>query len=79
MGKLCENFCISERMKKQSYAETFSSFYFWRTYDQQEIDLIEETNQKITAFGFKWGDKIAKAPRAFSEGYPDATSKPSTE
>ena len=72
MGKLWENFCISERMKKQSYAETFSNFYFWRTYDQQEIDLIEETNQMITAFEFKWGDKIAKAPRAFSEGYPDA-------
>lgn len=73
MGKLWENFCISERIKKQGYAETFSNFYFWRTYDQQEIDLIEESNGRLSAFEFKWGEKISKSPKAFSESYPDAS------
>ncbi|MCB2222358.1 MAG: ATP-binding protein [Bacteroidetes bacterium] len=71
-GKLWENFCISERIKKQNYNETFSNFYFWRTYDRQEIDLIEVQDGKLYAFEFKWGDKITKVPRAFSLNYPDA-------
>lgn len=73
MGRLWENFCIAERIKCQKYHETFSEFYFWRTYDQQEIDLIEETNGELSAFEFKWGDKESKAPKAFRENYPDAT------
>ena len=52
-GKLWENFCISERIKKQVYSEAFSNFYFWRTYDQQEIDLIETRDQQIDAYEFK--------------------------
>jgi predicted AAA+ superfamily ATPase len=70
-GKLWENFCISERIKKQHYQETFSNFYFWRTYDRQEIDLIETRDQKLFAFEFKWGNKITKVPRAFHLNYPD--------
>jgi predicted AAA+ superfamily ATPase len=72
VGKLWENFCIAERVKKQNYIESFSSFYFWRTYDQQEIDLIEETDGRLESFEFKWGIKETKAPRGFSENYPGA-------
>jgi len=69
-GKLWENYCISERIKKQTYLDTFSNFYFWRTYDQQEIDLVEVSDEQIKAFEFKWGVKEAKAPKAFRENYP---------
>lgn len=69
-GKLWENYCISERIKKQTYLDTFSSFYFWRTYDQQEIDLVEVSDEHIKAFEFKWGVKEAEAPKAFTENYP---------
>ena len=72
MGKLWENYCISERIKKQIYLETFSNFYFWRTYDRQEIDLIEIIDSNISAFEFKWGEKNAKAPKAFIDNYPGA-------
>lgn len=71
-GKLWENFCVSERIKKQTYSRTFSNFYFWRTYDQQEIDLLEEVDGKINAFEFKYGEKHAKVPRGFATHYPDA-------
>jgi uncharacterized protein len=72
MGKLWENYCISERIKKQRYNQSFSNFYFWRTYDQQEIDLIEELDGKIFAHEFKWGDKTAKIPSGFINSYPDS-------
>lgn len=71
-GRLWENFCISERMKKQIYSQAFSSFYFWRTYDQQEIDLIEENGATVSAWEFKWGPKPGKAPVGFSRTYPEA-------
>ena len=75
VGRLWENFCISERHKRQTYAQTFSNFYFWRTYDQQEIDLIEEIDSKLQAFEFKWGQKESSNPKAFRENYADASYK----
>jgi hypothetical protein len=71
-GRLWENYGIAERVKKQLYNQTFSNFYFWRTYDQQEIDLIEETDTKLNAFEFKWGDKIVSVPKVFLNNYPTA-------
>ncbi|HEY9113971.1 MAG TPA: ATP-binding protein [Bacteroidales bacterium] len=71
-GQLWENFCISERIKKQIYAQTFSDFYFWRTYDQQEIDLIEENGTTIKAYEFKTSDKKTTAPVAFRKQYTEA-------
>ncbi len=73
IGKLWENFCVAERVKKQVYLQTFSDFYFWRTYDQQEIDLIEITDGKMSAFEFKWNSKNARIPAAFQNHYPDAS------
>jgi predicted AAA+ superfamily ATPase len=71
-GLLWENYLISERIKQTSYLGLDRSLYFWRTYDQQEIDLIEESENHLHAFEFKWGDKEPKIPRAFSNNYPDA-------
>jgi uncharacterized protein len=72
VGQLWENYLISERTKQNFYLGPNKSFYFWRTYDGQEIDLIEESEQKLRAFEFKWGSKTQKIPRAFSSNYPDA-------
>ena len=48
--------------------------YFWRTYDQQEIDLVETEEDKLYAFEMKWNpDKEVKAPKGFQRAYPDAT------
>ncbi|MCK9451450.1 MAG: ATP-binding protein [Bacteroidales bacterium] len=71
-GMLWENYCVSERIKKQHYQNSFSDFYFWRTYDQQEIDLLEVTDDEISAFEFKWGNKTARIPAAFKKAYPNA-------
>jgi hypothetical protein len=71
-GKLWENYCVSERVKKQVYLQKFSDFHFWRTYDQQEIDLIEITEGSMSAFEFKWNLKNVRIPTAFKNHYPDA-------
>lgn len=45
--------------------------YFWRTYDQQEIDWVEDWGGKLHAYEFKWNPKRkAKFPKAFAEAYP---------
>lgn len=73
-GMLWENYLFMERMKRNDYKQYFCNTYFWRTYDQQEIDLVETTSKTISAFEFKYGTKkIPKQPIAFAKAYPDAT------
>lgn len=70
VGLLWGSFLIGERMKKRNNANEFASFYFWRSYSMQEIDLIEEFNGTISAFEFKWNNKKVKTPSRFVENYP---------
>ena len=63
---------ISERMKKIQYEKTYAKGYFWRTTAKSEIDYVEETDGKLSAFEFKWNPKRkASIPLAFSRAYPD--------
>lgn len=72
-GGLWENFIISERIKRNFNHRLGLNFYFWRTYDNQEIDLLEDDGLNLAAFEIKAGTKAPKPPRAFAEAYPDAT------
>jgi predicted AAA+ superfamily ATPase len=71
-GQLWENYFISERQKRNAYYEEQVNCYYWRTYDQQEIDLIEEKNGQLTAFECKWKEQKVKVPVAFANAYPEA-------
>jgi len=71
LGELWENYIIGERIKQSNYERTLVNYYFWRTYDQQEIDLIEEKDQQITAYEIKWNNKKIKSPIAFRNAYPN--------
>jgi predicted AAA+ superfamily ATPase len=75
VGGLWENFCIAEKMKQQLGLAYKSNFYFWRTYDQQEIDLVEEKGGKFFAYEMKWEPRKAKIPVAWKNTYPDAEWK----
>ena len=71
MGALWENFFIAERKKRNHYKEHFCNSYFWRTTQQQEIDLVEECDGQMTAFEMKWNpEKKARFPKSFLEAYP---------
>ncbi|MBN2858579.1 MAG: ATP-binding protein [Candidatus Delongbacteria bacterium] len=75
VGQLWENYLVSERIKQNSYKKRYCNSYFWRTTDQQEIDYIEESDGKLLACEFKWGDvKKVKIPKIFEETYPDSSS-----
>ncbi len=70
IGILWENFCMSERIKINSYMNIKINSYFWRTYDGAEIDLIEEIGGRISAFEFKWNQKgKLKIPVSFNQKY----------
>lgn len=69
-GALWENFLISERLKQNIYKKTNAKMYFWRTKQQQEVDLVEEKNSEITGFEFKWNaKKNVKLPKTFVNEY----------
>lgn len=73
VGELWENYLASERIKHQSYNQKNTTNYFWRTYDQQEIDWLEEENGNLNAFEFKWNEnRKSKIPTAFAKAYPEA-------
>lgn len=72
LGQLWESYILSERIKKMRYAGSLAQFYFWRTYQQQEIDLIEFENGVIRAFEIKYGASTKfKTPSAFRNAYPE--------
>lgn len=74
VGDLWENFAITERLKYLSYSKRTANFHFWRTYDQQELDWVEEEAGQLRGFELKWNPKRdAKAPGAWAKTYPDAT------
>ena len=71
MGALWENLMISERRKRNIYHNTYSQMYFWRTHEQKEIDLVEETDGMLHAYDFKWNGKArASLPAVFASAYP---------
>jgi len=74
VGQLWENHMMIERRKFNESQKKRIQQYFWRTYDQQEIDLIEEEDGELRAFEFKWSPKKnTKAPAGWAKNYPDAT------
>lgn len=72
-GRLWENYIISERLKYLNTDRQLSRLYFWRTYDQQEIDLVEERGESLLAFEMKWKHQSKGAPKAWKNAYPDSS------
>ncbi len=73
VGALWENYLAAERIKHQNYMQKTVSNFFWRTYDQQELDWLEEESGILRAYEFKWNEKRkSKIPTAFAKAYPEA-------
>jgi predicted AAA+ superfamily ATPase len=74
IGILWENYLVSERIKSNKYLNQTKEIYFWRNYNQQEVDLIEVRDGVIASFEFKYsGNKKVKQPIAFKTLYPEST------
>lgn len=74
-GAIFENFFVSERMKKGSLEIFPPEIMFWRTRAGQEIDVIEKSGAKISAFECKWKESVS-VPKQFMKTYPNATFTP---
>ena len=70
VGPLWENFFISERMKAVHNQRRHPNMYFWRTYDGQEIDYLEEEGGQLVGFECKWGREKWRVPAVFTTAYP---------
>lgn len=73
IGQLWENYMISERLKYQEYKKISSNNYFWRTYEQQEIDWVEERGGTLYGYEFKWKEDKVKIPTQWENAYPNAS------
>ena len=72
-GELFENWFVVERMKRAGNRGLHTGFYFWRTYDQHEIDLVEDVDGGLTGFECKWSAASkTKVPKDWAQSYPDA-------
>lgn len=72
-GALFENYFISERLKYLRYHGMDTTQYFWRTTQQQEIDLIEEERGKMRAYEVKLNDTSRiRFPKTFIDNYINA-------
>ncbi|HRZ98518.1 MAG TPA: ATP-binding protein [Paludibacter sp.] len=70
VGALWENYVFSERMKQNHYVQNFSKNYFWRTFQQQEIDMVEVRNNNVSVFEIKWNPmRKVKISDSFIESY----------
>ena len=75
IGALWENYLVSERLKYQEHNRLSSNNYFWRTYDRQEIDWVEEREGHLFAYEFKWKTNKVKIPSQWKKSYPEASFK----
>lgn len=73
VGQLWENYMISERIKFLEYHKISSNNYFWRTYEQQEIDWVEERSGELFGYEFKWKETKVKIPSQWNKAYPEAS------
>lgn len=75
LGALWENFVVMERLKYRAYRNIPGNSYFWRTWDQKEIDLVEEREGRLFGYEFKWSQKKSSdhPPKDWTTAYPDAT------
>jgi len=69
-GQLFENYIVSEYIKASNNKRKHAKYYFWRSFQQQEIDLIEEVDGKINAIEIKWNEnKKVRFPSTFLDAY----------
>jgi uncharacterized protein len=71
VGTLWEQYCLNERIKYNQYKKRNVQYYFWRTYDGQEVDFIEVEGDTVEAFECKFSKTKFKIPAAFAKFYPN--------
>ncbi len=69
-GALFENFIISELVKQNSYLDKNLKFYYWRTKQGSEIDVVLKKGNELIGAEIKYKRKAGN--KAFKNRYPEA-------
>lgn len=65
-GGLWENFLVSGRLKHNRAHHTGFRHFYWRSPEQDEVDLLELGDNGLTAYEFKWSiNRYTSLPLAF--------------
>lgn len=73
-GALWENFVFIERLKYTTYKGFYGWRYFWRTYQGQEVDFVEDIENQLHGFEAKWSTtKRVSAPSEWKEKYANSS------
>lgn len=73
-GHLWENYFIAERRKRILADAPETRLFFWRTSQRQEVDLVEESADGLSACELKWNPRKTRNPicSTFRNAYPEA-------
>jgi len=74
-GLLWENFVIAERIKYKRRRRLGAEHFYWKTFNKQQVPLIEEKQGLISAYLLSWSDKpkfSIQFPDSFKRNYPEA-------
>ncbi len=73
-GALWENFVFIERLKSGAYKGFYGWRYFWRTYQGQEVDIVEDIENQLHGFEAKWSTvKRVSVPSEWKEKYANSS------
>jgi len=72
VGALWENFIFMELYKKSLAENKYENFYFWKTTDNKEVDIIIEKDGKIQAVECKFRENRETNLKIFLKKYPKA-------
>lgn len=68
-GTLWENFCIVERKKLNNALQKRVKQFFYRTFTGEEVNYVEEYNNIIEGYEFKYSKDKIKQPKNFISNY----------
>lgn len=72
VGALWESFIVSEFKKQQFWAASTAPLYFWRTYNQEEVDLVKDEGGVLLAYEIKWQKPKLRPPKNWQMAYPSS-------
>jgi hypothetical protein len=65
-----------ERLKAREYGRIYANDYFWRTWEQQEVDLLEDMAAASTAMNLNGPQKKCPgSPRHLRKAIPTQATK----
>ena len=74
-----KTFFVMERIKHHDYARTGTNLFFWRDKQQNEVDIVEVSeNGTMSAIECKVKEECVSPPQSFVKKYPECRYRVAT-